>query len=393
MGQWGGKQMADMGADVIKIEPRGGSAARSVGPFYQDVPNQERSLYFWHYNTSKRGITLDLETQDGVKLFRQLAEKADVILETFKPGYMASLGLGYEDLKQNNPGLIMCSLTPFGQTGPWKDYQTSDLLHLAAGGQMARCGYEDEVVPGAPPIAPGGGQAGHIGSHYAYIATTAALISRSVTGRGQYIDASIHDACALTTEGHVNQYIYTGNIVPRRTGGGNSATGTNAQIRCKDGKYVNVGQLTPERVLGLAGWMDEYGLADDFLDEKYKEPSIIAERHIHIRQVFVNFLASITRDEAYHGLQSRGYNTGAIRSPDEVMEDPHLEDRGFWTDVEYPEIGLTLRHPGAAAIFNGSPARISRRAPLIGEHNEEILCGELGLSESDLNALVEKGCV
>ena len=114
---------------------------------------------------------------------------------------------------------------------------------------MARCGYDDDVVPGAPPIAPGGGQAWHIGSHYAYIAITAALVSRSVTGRGQYIDASVHDACALTTEGHVNQYIYTGSVVPRRTGGGNTNLGPNAQVLCKDGKYVNVGQVTPQRVL------------------------------------------------------------------------------------------------------------------------------------------------
>ena len=392
-GQWCGKQMADMGADVIKIEPLGGEAARSVGPFYQDIPNKERSLYFWHYNTSKRGITLDLKTEDGRRLFRQMAEKADVILETFSPGYMASLGLGYDALKESNPGLIMCSLTPFGQTGPWKDFQTSDLLHLAAGGQMARCGYDDEVVPDAPPIAPGGGQAWHMGSHYAYIAIAAALVSRSVTGRGQYIDASVHDACALTTEGHVNQYIYTGNIIPRRTGGGNSATGPNAQVLCKDGTFVNVGQITPERVLMLAAWMDEQGLASDLLDEKYQDPGVIAENQSHIREIFVNFVANLTRDEVYHGLQQRSSNTGAIRSPDEVMQDPHLEDREFWTDVEYPELGKTFRHPGSAAIFNGSPCRISRRAPLIGEHNEEILCGELGLSKAELAALEDVGSV
>ncbi len=103
--------------------------------------------------------------------------------------------------------------------------------------------------------------------------------------------------------------------------------------------------------------------------------------------------ANITRDEAYHGLQKRGSNTGAVRSPDEVMQDPNLEDREFWTDVEYPEIGKTFRHPDPAAIFNGSPWKISRRAPLIGEHNQEILCGELGLSETEFNALVEKGSI
>ncbi len=392
-GQWCGKQMADMGADVIKIEPPGGEAARTVGPFYQDIPNRERSLYFWHYNTSKRGVTLNLEMEDGRRLFRQMAEKADVILETFRPGYLASLGLGYEDLAKSNPGLIMCSLTPFGQTGPWQDFQTSDLLHLAAGGQMARCGYDDDVVPDAPPIAPGGGQAWHIGSHYAYIAITAALVNRSVTAWGQYIDASVHDACALTTEGHVNQYIYKRNVIPRRTGGGNTATGPNAQVLCKDGKYVNVGQVTPERVLMLAPWMDEHGLAGDLLDEKYRDPTVIAESQSHIRGILVNFLANIPRDEAYHGLQKRGSNTGAIRSPDEVMQDPHLEDRRFWTDVEYLELGKTFRHPGPAAIFNGSPWRISRRAPLIGEHNEEVLCGELGLSKAELAVLAEGGSV
>jgi len=140
----------------------------------------------------------------------------------------------------------------------------------------------------------------------------------------------------------------------------------------------------------LAEWMDHHGLAGDLLDEKYRDPGVISENQSHIRELFVSFLATITRDEAYHGLQKRGSNTGAIRSPDEVMQDPHLEDRAFWTDVEYPEIGKTFRHTGSAAIFNGSPWRISRRAPLIGEHNEDILCGELGLSKAELAALIEE---
>ena len=143
----------------------------------------------------------------------------------------------------------------------------------------------------------------------------------------------------------------------------------------------------------LAAWMDEHGLASDLLDEKYWAPGVIAENQSHIREIFVNFLASLTRDEAYHGLQKRGSNTGAIRSPDEVMQDPHPEDRAFWTDVESPELGKTFRHTGSAAIFNGSPWKISRRAPLIGEHNEEILCGELGLSKAELAVLQEMDSV
>ena len=393
-GQWCGKLMADMGADVIKIEPPGGEVARTVGPFYQDVPNRERSLSFWHYNTSKRGITLSLETEDGRRLFRQMAEKADVILETFRPGYMASLGLGYEDLKKDNPGLIMCSLTPFGQTGPWKDYLTSDLLHLAAGGQMAGCGYDEADLPDAPPIAPGGGQAWHMGSHFAYVAIAAALVNRTVTGRGQYIDVSVHESCALTTEGAVTRYIYTKQIVRRQTGRHASPTPTDrTQHMCADGKYLNVAaqilnQLTPERLQVLGEWMDEHGLAGDLLDEKMRNPDAITDN-----ELFMYLIANTTRDEVYHGGQKRGFNMGAVRSPEEVMEDPHLEDREFWTEVEYPELGKKFRHPGSAGIFNGSPWRISRRAPLIGEHNEEVLCGELGLTRAELAVLAEGGVV
>ena len=189
----------------------------------------------------------------------------------------------------------------------------------------------------------------------------------------------------------MNQYIYKRSVVARRTGGGNSDTGPNAQVLCKDGKYVNTGQVTPERMLALAAWMDEHGLAGDLLDEKYRDPGVITQNQSHIRELFVAFLATITRDEAYHGLQKRGSNTGAVRSPDEVMQDPHLEDRAFWTDVEYPELGKTFRHPGSPAIFNGSPWRISRPAPLTGEHNEDILCGELGLSKEELAVLVKGG--
>ena len=195
--------MADLGADVIKIEPPGGQRTRSVGPFLNDIPHRERSLSFWHYNTSKRGITLNLETSEGKDLFRRLVPSTDILLETEAPGYLPSLGLGYEALAGLNPRLIVCSLTPFGQTGPWRNYQTSDLLQLAAGGQMGCCGYDPEDVPDAPPIAPGGGNAWHIGSHFAYIAIMAAVCYRDVIGEGQYIDASMHEACALTTEAAV----------------------------------------------------------------------------------------------------------------------------------------------------------------------------------------------
>lgn len=393
-GQFCGKLMGDLGADVIKIEPPGGEVTRTVGPFLDDVPHPERSLSFWHYNTSKRGITLNLETEDGRDLFRRLASAVDVILETFPPGYLPSLRLGYADLKELNPGLIMCALTPFGQTGPWQHHITSDLLHMAAGGQMASCGYDEVDVPDAPPIAPGGGNAWHMGCNYAYMAIMAALVYRTVTGRGQYIDASVHDACALTTEAAVPAYIYRGEVVRRQTGRHHAPQPTpRTQFRSQDGKYVTAlvaGRLTPRYVKELAEMLDSYGMAGDLKDPKYQDPKVIAEHTSHIiDELVANFIASLPQEEVYHAAQERGFTWGAVRTPEELLDDAHLHDRGFWKEVEHPDLGRSFVYPGEAALYNRSPWRISRRAPLIGEHNEDIFCGELGLSPQELATLAE----
>ena len=402
-GQFCGKLMADLGADVIKIEPPGGETTRTVGPFLDDIPHRERSLYFWHYNTSKRGITLSLETADGRELFRRLTSRADVILETRAPGYLPSLGLGYQDLAPSNPKLIMCSLTPFGQTGPWRDYATSDLTHLAAGGQMASSGYDEEDVPGSPPIAPGGGNAWHIGGHYAYIAIMAAIVARDTGGRGQHIDASIHGACALTTEGAVGTYLYSGQVMYRHTGRHHTtfeidlARRGGMEMATKDGKHIHLGSSdfieTPAGVRRLGEWMDTFGMAQDLLGEAYQTVEGIAENREQIYRVLADFCLTMTQDDLYHGGQAAGCPWGAVRSADEMADDPHLRDRGFYVEVEHPELGRAFTYPGTGAIYNGSPWHISRRAPLVGEHNEEILCGELGISRQELTALSESGGV
>jgi crotonobetainyl-CoA:carnitine CoA-transferase CaiB-like acyl-CoA transferase len=397
-GHFCGKLLGDLGAEVLKIEPPGGEAARRVGPFLDDIPHPERSLSFWYYNTSKRGLTLNLETADGRQLFERLAATADVILETFPPGYLGSLGLGYDCLGAQHFGLIMCSLTPFGQTGPWRDYATAELLHMAAGGQMASCGYDEADVPDAPPIAPGGGNAWHMGGHYAYIAIMAALVHRTVTGRGQYIDASIHEACALTTEAAISTYIYRHEVVRRHTGRHHAPGATPpTQFRSRDGKYVTAlvaGRLTPRYVKDLAALLDSYGMAGDLTDDKYRDPKVIEANRDHIIEELVgNFIASLPAEEVYHATQARGFTWGAVRAPEELVEDAHLHDRGFWKQVEHPELGRSFLYPGEAAIYNGSPWSISRRAPLIGEHNVEIFCGELGLSPQELVVLAESRVV
>jgi benzylsuccinate CoA-transferase BbsE subunit len=285
----------------------------------------------------------------------------------------------------------MCSITPFGQSGPWKDYLSSDLLHLAAGGQMAGCGYSENDYPDAPPIAGGGGQSWHMGSHYGNIAICAALMYRSVTGIGQYIDTSVHDSCALTTEAHVTAYIYKKLIVRRQTGRHASPTPSDpTQIMCKDGKYLNGGvnnRVTVQKMTPLVEWMKEYGLQEDLSDKKYLDPDIFAGSKSHINDVVSNFLSNITRDEAYHGFQRLGINSGAVRSPEEVMQDPHLDDRDYWEEVEYPELGINIKHPGPGGIFKGSPWKISRRAPFVGEHTNDILSNDLTISQSEIDKL------
>ena len=280
----------------------------------------------------------------------------------------------------------MCSLTPFGQTGPWRDYVSSDLTHFAAGGQMASCGYDDADDPAATPIAPDGGNAWHTGSHYAYIAIMAALVQRTVTGEGDYIDASVHEACALSTESAVASWVFRGEPVIRQTGRHHSANATPpTQFRCRDGKYVNaiLWGMTPSNLRRLAEWMAEHDLADDLLDERYADAAFMRQHHGHVVDVTARFIANMTADEIYHGGQERGFTWSAVRAPDELLGDPHLADREFWTEVAHPDLGRSYTYPGPVAIYNGSPWRISRRAPLVGEHNEEVLQA-LGVLAEDI---------
>ena len=370
-GEFLGKLLADHGADVIKVEPPEGERTRSVGPFLDDEPGENRSLWFWHYNTSKRGVTLDLEMSVDRARFVALARTADVILEAKDRGFLATHDLGYEALATEHPSLIFCALSDFGQTGPWADYRGGELVHLAAGGQMASCGYDERDTP---PIAPGGGNAHHTGAHFAYIAIVAALLQREVTGEGQYIDASIHDALALTTEAAMSAYIYRDEVVQRRTGRHATPEPTPpTQFRCKDGHYLNALIAgDPKQLRTLAEWMDEYGMAGGPLDVRFTDRRQTRANYADIIARVGAFVAKLTADEAYHGGQQRGFTWGAVRSIDEIMDDEHLRDRGFWVDVEHPELEQSFTYPGSGGIYGASPWRIARRAPLKGEHNDEI---------------------
>ncbi len=239
LGAWCGKLLADMGASVIKIEPPSGDATRGYEPFYRDEPGVDRSLYFWHYNTNKSSVTLDIETNAGRAVFRRLAADADVIIDSTPPGHMRQIGLGYDEITDVAPSIVMASISPFGQEGPYVDWASTDLTALAFGGPVWNCGYDDHTLP---PVRGGGNQGYHVVCHYAVNAIMIALIHRQFTGVGQYIDANMHAALNVTTEGASYNWLVARDTVQRQTGRHAAVVPTSpTQVLCQDGRYVNVG--------------------------------------------------------------------------------------------------------------------------------------------------------
>ncbi len=393
-----GKLLADMGAEVIKIERPGGDPTRRVGPFLDDEPHPDRSLYFWHYNTSKKGITLDLDCVDGQRLFRELVRRADVVIEEKSPDYMDERGLSYEALEALNPRLVVARITPFGPDGPWRDYKTSDLVAMALGGPVYSSGYDDSTLA---PIRPGGGQAGNTASHFAVIGILGALFEREASGRGQLVDCSVHASLAATVEFANVYWIYLQQTLRRQTGRHAWPDFTPpTQHETRDGRYINAMGL--QRVLGLRSdanwdrfveWLDSCGMAENL--NEYGDATVRMREDVEwtIADIAAKFCATRTAEELYHEGQARGMHWGIVRQPEENITDPHFVARDFPVAVEHAELKRTFVYPGAPFKCSETPWRIRRRAPLVGEDNEAVYCTMLGLSREDLNLLAEMNVI
>ena len=278
LGEYCGKVLAGLGADVVRVEPPGGEATRMYGPFYHDEPDPARSLYFWHYNLGKRSIVLDLDAPEGREAFAQLARTADVVVDTRPRSYLAERGIGYEQLSAANPGLIWARITPFGDTGPWADYAASDLVHLALGGIMLNCGYDPDPAGfyETPPVAPQMWQAYHIGGEMTVMAILGALNYRLSSGRGQRMTTSVHDAVSKNTETDLPDWVYLAQPHQRLTCRHSATTVTGSALAMtKDGRY-----LLPYRAFGRGGvgvnaWagtlalLKDHGMQGDLDDPKY----------------------------------------------------------------------------------------------------------------------------
>ena len=401
LGAWSGKLLADMGATVIKVEPPGGDETRGYPPYYRDKPDKNRSLYFWHYNTNKKSVTLDVTTEQGREIFQRLVPTADVVIDSLAAGYLDALGIGYEGLCAVVPKIVMAAITPFGQNGPYRDYAATDLTALAFGGPAWSCGYDDHSLP---PIRGGGNQAYHTTCHFAVIGIMTALVHRQFSGAGQFIDVNMHAAQNVTTEGAAYNWLVAGDTVQRQAGRHAAVNPTPiSQVLCRDGRYVNIGfpARTEEQWFHLLAWLDEEGLVAD-LAEYLSPPSRKAMRRgdpsvlKQMRQVMEAVQALAQRVDSYElfrRAQDLGFQWGVIYSPDEALEDPHFRERGMMVEVDHPELEAWFNYPGAPYKFEASPWQIKRRAPLLGEDNEAVYIEELGLTSKELTTLVEAGVV
>jgi len=392
-----GKLLGDLGADVIKIERPGGDPARNTGPFYHDQADPEKSLFWFAFNTSKRGITLDIETADGKEIFKRLVKSADFVIESCPPGYMDKLDLGYSALEKLDPGIIMVSITPFGQTGPYKDYKAPDIVAWAMGGYMYPFGDVDR-----PPI-----RISHHSHAFLHAASEAAvgammaLYHRELTGEGQHVDVSIQESVARLDM--TPKWDMLGVSLRR----GEWLASTNLRARhvwpCKDGYviwYYWAGPLASLWTRPFIEWIQEEGMADDFLlginwetlgVPQPDETATVEEIVGHVEKVLARaeeptrkFFMAHTKTELHEGAVKRRLMICPVTTAPDIMESVQLAAREFWVDVEHPELGTTITYPGPWASSSELSPRISCRAPLIGEHNQEVYQKELGISREDL---------
>lgn len=331
-----GRILADSGADVLKVEPPSGAASRRLGPFAGDDPHPEGSLQFWQYNASKNSMVADLQTPEGVEMARGFCEIADIVLDGLPKGALENIGLGTATLRTANTKLIYCTITPFGQLGPWADYKSCDLIQLAAGGVLSVCGYDPGDGP-AHPVAPTGGQAMHLAGLSASMAILAALIDVQDSGEGQCIDVSAHDSIAVSLEMGVPFWLYHQREVIRHTARHAMPGPTPRwQHQCADGKYFLALPLYIDdaRFAALVQWFESEGMAEDLIDEKYRLMSGRAPAMDHIIDVIGRFCAAHDSTTMFNESQARHLPWAPVNSPDEILADPHFSThRGTFARV------------------------------------------------------------
>ena len=379
------KLLADYGAEVIKIEKPGeGDGARRLGPFHGDHPHPEKSGLFLHLNTNKKGITLNLKTATGVKIFRELLKDADILVESFSPRVMPRLGLDYHVLGKSNPGLVMTSISNFGQTGPYRDYRATELVSFAMGVHMY-----GEGEPDREPLRFPGHKSQYLAGTNAAAVTMGAYFGSKATGVGQHVDVSIMECMVAPPEGAgtLMMYAFSG-IQATRQGHRREGAFPFGVYRCKDGYifvYGTVGFFWPR----IAAWM---GMPELVEDERFATPLAKREHHGDFDAIFLPWLLERTRDELFHSAQAQRLPVTPVYTMDEVLEDAQFNARGSFQEIDHPVIGRAT-YPGLPFKLPETPSTPQQPAPTLGEHNYEVYCQRLGYSRQDLVRLRETNVI
>ena len=395
-GHIAGKLLGDLGAEVIKVEPPHGDPSRWIGPFCDNETDPEKGLFFFAYNTSKKGITLDIEKPEGQALLKRLASKCDALVESFSPGHLDRLGLGYDQLFKENPTLVMTSITPFGPTGPYHNFAASDLVLWALSGLLFICGDPDR-----PPIRISLSQAYlHAGTDGA-AGTAMALFHRGNTGIGQKVEVSALKA--------MERVAYTAHTLwdarhktLRRPGSGLRIPplGTTTPLiwPCKDGFvafYLFGGQMGAVSNPALTRWMAEEGLASDAMknmDWLKFDIGRMAQNMIdrEIVNPIRDFFGRQTQKELWDEGVKRRVMVYPVNDAEGVLADGQLKERGFWVSIEHPALGKAFIYPGAFVKTEKNLCGPRSTAPEIGEHNEVVYGELLGMSEQELSKLKKR---
>ena len=372
--------LADYGADVIKVEPAGaGDEARRMGPFAGDDPHPDKSIPFLYLNTNKRGITLDPTCAAGGRLLSELLATADVLVENYPPSEKPVEALEVDDLTRNHPNVVVTSITPFGQTGPYRDYAATDIVAVAMSGLMYHSGDSDRE-----PLRNALNQSFYVAGINAAVATTAALFQRMTTGRGQSIDVSTVECLASHLVQAVPYYSYMGAIKGRRPVRG---SGFEELMPARDGYVI-------PSVQGSQPWSTVADLigVPQLHDERFASGSGRIEFGEEIYDLLVEGLSRWDRKPLHQASGERRLVFGMAQDAGDLYECPHLHEREFFRTVTHPVAG-EANYPGMGPKLSGMRYEVERPAPLLGQHNREIYCGELGRSAGDLAQLRALGAV
>jgi crotonobetainyl-CoA:carnitine CoA-transferase CaiB-like acyl-CoA transferase len=375
------KLMADLGAEVIKVESPAGDASRRRGPYPGNVPHPEKSGTFLYLNTNKLGVTLNLEVAKGQEILHRLVKEADLVIHNYHPTRMAEVGMDYDILRQINPRVVMTSISPFGQTGPNRNLHAQELTMWSAGGIVYLGGVSGR--PDMPPLKTFGQQAGFQGGVNAANGSLAALFGRFRSGKGQHVDISVQECLVAIMENNYISWPYDHSISSRL----GFRLIPQDVFQCRDG-FIYFLAIEDHQWKGAVELMGnpDWAAMDIFQDF----PSRSANWDV-LKTLLEEWMADKSLQEVYHAAQARRVPFAPVSTMGDLINSKHLNARGFFAEISHPQTG-NLKYPGAPYRFSATPWALRRPAPCLGQHNSEVY-GRIGLSQAEINELKQQGTI